>query len=484
MQCSIFGAEARSIPYFSRMRRVFLLVKRLMADDNQVILAVIALSLAIQDVVFGVTDDWFPFVEWAQFGIIGLYLLEWCASLYLATDRTAHIQDLRTIGGLWILGICLLAFTPTLGHVVIERPILKFLRITPALFFGFLAIRPLFVRKRELEPVRLSEEVRFQRLDGSGEGEISSAPISEGEFTSWLADPERQGCFCAIGDQAGMFAGSLTKPQGVPASAIQSSLAITSHPRISRLGRTLVFAGAFPSVTESGAEIGTIPFAFACTSKSLVLAESQSSVGTAVCQFLNEKRHLPGEPLNVRVTMALFHILLVRYEEAAERLSSEVRHLMMMQTGQDVHKAYMAAFNLQKTLARLKSDMWRLGRIFDRLEKGKLALPFEGSDHRTLYESLSDTCDYTEEAFSQLHEAATSAIDLRLNLASFQMNRFMGLMAVVTTVAIIPATMSGMLGINIASGNFPVSLVNVVFWAVMAIVLVLYFLKTRGWLRF
>src|ERR1700677_1817990 len=100
---------------------------------------------------------------------------------------------------------------------------------------------------------------------------------------------------------------------------------------------------------------------------------------------------------------------------------------MMMQTGQDVHKAYMAAFNVQKTLARLKSDMWRLGRIFDRLEKGSLALPFEEGEHRVLYESLSDTCDYSEEAFSQLHDAATSAIDLRLNLASFQMNRFMGL---------------------------------------------------------
>jgi len=469
------------------MRRAFQLVKRLMSDDNQVILAVIALSLALQDVFFGVTDDWFPFVEWAQFGIIVLFLLEWFASLYLAKDRAGHIQDLRTVGGLWILGICLLAFTPTIGHIVIERPILKLLRITPALFFGFLATRPLFARRREPEPARASESVCFQRMDASTEGEIASAPISEEEFTSWLAEPERQGCFCAIGDHAGTFAGTLTKAQGVSAAAIQGSLAITSHPRISRLGKTLVFAGALPTVTESGplqSEVGTIPFAFACTSKSLVLAESQPTVGAAVSQFLNEKRQLAGAPLNVRVTMALFHILLARYEEAAERLSSEVRHLMMMQIGRDVHKAYMAAFNLQKTLARLKSDVWRLGRIFDRLEKGKLALPFEGGDYRTLYESLSDTCDYTEEAFSQLHEAATSAIDLRLNLASFQMNRFMGLMAVVTTVAIIPATMSGMLGINITGGNFPVSLGNVVFWAAMAIVLVLYFLKTRGWLRF
>ena len=118
------------------MRRAFQLVKRLMSDDNQVILAVIALSLALQDVFFGVTDDWFPFVEWAQFGIIVLFLLEWFASLYLAKDRAGHIQDLRTVGGLWILGICLLAFTPTIWHIVIERPILKLLRITPATSLG------------------------------------------------------------------------------------------------------------------------------------------------------------------------------------------------------------------------------------------------------------------------------------------------------------------------------------------------------------
>jgi len=469
------------------MRRAFQLVMRLMSDDNQVILAVIALSLAIQDVFFGVTDEWFPFVEWAQFGIIVLFLLEWCAALYLAKDRRAYLQDLRIIGGLCIIGICLLAFTPTLAHVVIDRPILKFLRITPALFFGFQATRPLFGSNREPEPARPSENVSFQRMDASAQGEISFTPISEDDFTAWLADPERQGCYTAIGDHAGMFAGSLTKPQGLASTGVQSATALTSHPRISRLGRTLVFAGSLPTVTESAplqSDVGTIPFAFACTSKSLVLAESQPLVGLALNHFLNEKRLLAGAPLQVRIAMALFHIQLARYEEAAERLSVEVRHLMMMQIGRNVDTAYMAAFNLQKTLARLKSDMWRLGRIFDRLEKGNLALPFEEGDHRNLYESLSDTCDYTEEAFSQLHDTATSAIDLRLNLASFQMNRFMGLMAVVTTVAIIPATMSGMLGMNLNSGNFPVSIGNVAFWAVMAIVLVLYFLKTRGWLRF
>ena len=101
-----------------------------------------------------------------------------------------------------------------------------------------------------------------------------------------------------------------------------------------------------------------------------------------------------------------------------------------------------------------------------------------------MYEGFSDACDFTSEAFSQSHDAASSTIDLRINLASFQMNRFMGLLAVATAVGIIPATLSGFLGMNIQGTNFPVTLGNVAFWAVMLVVLVLYFLKTRGWLRF
>ena len=57
------------------MRRALQLIKGVLSDDNQVILAVIALILAVQDVFFGVTPEWFSLVEWIQFGIILVFLL-------------------------------------------------------------------------------------------------------------------------------------------------------------------------------------------------------------------------------------------------------------------------------------------------------------------------------------------------------------------------------------------------------------------------
>jgi Mg2+ and Co2+ transporter CorA len=268
---------------------------------------------------------------------------------------------------------------------------------------------------------------------------------------------------------------------------VRSALAATNYPRVSRLGGTFVFSGSLPMVNErdpNQIDVQTAPFAFLCTNKSFLLAQSHPSIGIALGELLKEKHLLPEQPLHSRLALGLFSLMIARYEEVADRMASDVRRLMMLPMGRHEDQAYVAGFSLQRSLARMKSDMWRLGQIFDRLEKGRLTLPFEGGNFMAMYEGYSDACDFTSEAFSQSHDAASSTIDLRINLASFQMNRFMGLLAVATAIGIIPATLSGFLGMNIQGTDFPVTLGNVAFWAVMLVVLALYFLKTRGWLRF
>jgi Mg2+ and Co2+ transporter CorA len=66
---------------------------------------------------------------------------------------------------------------------------------------------------------------------------------------------------------------------------------------------------------------------------------------------------------------------------------------------------------------------------------------------------------------------------------SLRMNRFMQLLAIVTVLAAIPATVGGMLGMNILGTPWPVTLGQVTFGVGVAVLTVLYLFLSGKYLR-
>lgn len=249
-------------------------------------------------------------------------------------------------------------------------------------------------------------------------------------------------------------------------------------------------AGSIPAVAET--EHGSIgiesaPFLIVCTDQSFLGISTSHRLAVThevVSSFAQDPLEPPNDRLPELLFFGMFKTLLEKYDEVASKLEINLRRWEMAPLGRPNDADYLAVYRLQQALSRLKSDLWRLGHLLDKLEHHKLRLPFDEGHHEDTIAALSDSCDYLAETFTRLHETASSGLDIRMNLVSFQMNRFMGLLAVATAVGLIPATIGGFLGMNILGTNFPVTLANVSFWAGLLIVLVLYFMKTRGWLRF
>jgi Mg2+ and Co2+ transporter CorA len=70
-----------------------------------------------------------------------------------------------------------------------------------------------------------------------------------------------------------------------------------------------------------------------------------------------------------------------------------------------------------------------------------------------------------------------------LNVVSFEMNRVMRLLAVVSVLGLIPAVIAGLLGINVIDSPWAVTLPQVSFVVLFGMVLGLYFFVVKGWLR-
>jgi Mg2+ and Co2+ transporter CorA len=74
-------------------------------------------------------------------------------------------------------------------------------------------------------------------------------------------------------------------------------------------------------------------------------------------------------------------------------------------------------------------------------------------------------------------------IELHLNIVSFDMNRVMRVLAVVSVLGLIPAVIGGLFGMNLVDNPWPFTLPQVAFAVVFGMVLCLYFFFVKGWLR-
>jgi len=88
-----------------------------------------------------------------------------------------------------------------------------------------------------------------------------------------------------------------------------------------------------------------------------------------------------------------------------------------------------------------------------------------------------------DESVVGLREGLVALIDLHMNVASFEMNKVMRLLAVISALGLIPAAVGGLLGMNLIDNPWPLTLPQVGFAVSMGMLLALYVFFVKGWVR-
>jgi Mg2+ and Co2+ transporter CorA len=167
-------------------------------------------------------------------------------------------------------------------------------------------------------------------------------------------------------------------------------------------------------------------------------------------------------------------MVLEHNEEALAHLEVALRRMEDAPVARVGEDFFRLAFRLRRDLSQVKADLWRLRGILDAVKAKRLHLPRLGKTLPDAFIVLGDQADYLYETATNLREQLISLIELHLNTVSFQMNRFMQLLAVVTVLAAIPATLGGLLGMNILGTPWPVTLGQVTFGVGLGVLTVLY----------
>jgi Mg2+ and Co2+ transporter CorA len=169
--------------------------------------------------------------------------------------------------------------------------------------------------------------------------------------------------------------------------------------------------------------------------------------------------------------------------QLAGRLERTVRQLEELPAIESPDSFFKQIFRLKRVLSTAKSDLWRLHGLLEMLADGRRLLPGLNPNQRESVAPLVDEADYLYETVDNIREAVLSLIELHIDIAAHGTNRFMRLLMIVSTLALIPAVLGGLLGMNLVEAPWPITLGQVSFVALVLTLGVLYIFLAKGWFR-
>jgi Mg2+ and Co2+ transporter CorA len=188
-------------------------------------------------------------------------------------------------------------------------------------------------------------------------------------------------------------------------------------------------------------------------------------------------------PWGPRCTLHVIRHVLARNEDIAGRLERATRELEELPADESPESFFEKTFQLKRMLSAAKGDLWRLHALLELLADGRRSLPGLVASEREALGELGEEADFLYETADDIHESVLSLIDLHINVATHDTNRFMRLLAAVTAIALIPTVIGGLLGMNLRGAPWSLTLPQVAFITLLLMLGVLYAFMAKGWLR-
>jgi Mg2+ and Co2+ transporter CorA len=432
-------------------------------------LALAALSLGLSPFLFELPRGIEQGFDVAQWVIIGLFALEYAANLALSTNRRKFVLDPWHMLDAVIIVAPLLSLLPAASEAVRSTPALRILRLFRMLLFvprvghglerpAAPPPRPALGGKPRVTVLRPGDTAP-RKSDWSELLQWAAAPTSDWLHASNLA-PERLM--------------EVASALGVPRVMIEGALHESSYPRIESGASWTALTLSLPA---TGDPIHRDPILMLVTANDVL---SLAPHPLDLQQLPAESGALPWGP---RCALHIIRLVLVRNEVLAGQLERTLRQLEALPMRERPESFFGQTFRLKRVLSTAKGDLWRLRGLLEMVADGRRQLPGLGPDQRESVTRLAEEADYLYETVDNLRESVLSLIELHIGIAAYQTNRFMRLVAIVSALALIPAIVGGLLGMNLGDAPWPVTLGQVAFGTLMLMLAVLYTFMAKGWLR-
>ena len=434
------------------------------------LLGILAVASSVYPELFDVSEDValsLVLIEWA---VVLAYAADYLVHLLLASDKRAYVLSGWRMLDLGIIATCTLTLFPFF-HFKLRRVLALHCSASVRAFGFWLGVRSSLGKavpaSTALAPPPVPHSFTVLWADS-----WTAQPLPWAEFVSH-AGTEKDGWLDAY-DVAPNHLEELANSLTMPPALFSILRSASAYPRLKVIGSRLVATLWLPLVKQGDwleIERVSVLLSLAEHGPLLTIAPTDCQLRQRMAHWLTAQA---GSNLETGAAEAFFRMVLEQNEEALSYLEISLRQLEEAPVARVGEAFFRLAFRLRRDLSQIKADLWRLSGILDTIKSRRLHLPRHGKADVDAYIVLSDQADYLYETADNLREQLISLLEFHMNTTSFRINRFMRLLAVATVLAAIPATVSGMLGMNILGPPWPVTLGQVVFCVSLAVLTVLY----------
>jgi Mg2+ and Co2+ transporter CorA len=420
------------------------------------------LLFELSSTIEGVLDA----VEWA---IVAAFALEYVVHLLESRDRAAFVRDPWRILDAAIVAGSVASLMPVVSDAARSMPALRILRLFRAILFGVRAGHgvsvPAVPPGRSLpqgppQVTRLSENDSAMRL------------ADWAALLQWAASPTHD--WIHASNLPSQRLREAAEAAGVAHVLVEAALNESSYPRLEAGARWSALTLSVPTADDPPRRDPVL----------LLVAEHDM---LSLAPFPIEVQRPPdtrgGSTWGGRCALEVVRQVIARNEELAGRLEHGVRELEMLPADESPDRFFEATFRLKRALSVARSDLWRLKGVLEMVAEGRRSLPGLDEEGRELARRLAEEADYLYETVDNARESVLSLIDLHINVAAHGTNRFMRLVAIMSTLGLIPAIIGGLLGMNLIEAPWSLTLGQVAFVTLLLMLGILYTFLAKGWLK-
>jgi len=453
-------------------------INLILPDSLMIVLALIIVPVVLIPIWVDIPESVKVSFNFIDYAILGIFIVEYLLKTILAQNVWKHIINPWHLLDLLIVVVPLVNLLPALSlRFGNSSLLLRLLRIVRLLAIGGRTVdrRVQLASSSPKAEEKVDTPLEIQVMDGQLENNYKNVPPND--LKKYLDSPSHTWADISTVSEADFD--QLSHTLGIPKILLESELIDESYPRADYFEHyAMIFARiADIQISHDG------PMRLVINRKGvLVICQKQNVITVSkgktdlFSKIIEQakKIHSPEEPLVVTI---LYTILKYILEQDKQIIAALERELMILESTSMKNRPagfLEITFHLRKEVNQLVPSLLHLKEIIFMIIAKRVPLEGFNERHEKIFDILMDESVYLQETASNARDNLQSLIDLYINTTSFETNKVMRVIAVITSLGIIPALM-GLLGSNILGNPW-----NIHLWQVFAVVGVI--MLAMGWI--
>lgn len=453
-------------------------VYRIFSEDLMLALAVILVPPVILPFMFSFSHTMLVLFDVVNYFILAVFILEYFFKIYVAESRIAYAIDPWHILDLLIILLAGVDFIPSIDWGR-GSPLLRLLRIVRVFVIAGRAVQRAPLHKKA-EVVSGVSRLKCNMLH---KNEVRKGVLKEQAATSMH---EPTGTWLDFQEVGAIDLSHLSTTLNVPKYVLESYLLKDSLPRIDLFPDCTAVFISDARLMAVGEKAKDIKIA----KNGLLILCAKNSIAT-ICPTTSLLFDKVGEEAKVaegalspaRILYLLLKWKMKDYEELIQTIEEQTVMMEELPVGQCGPAFLEETFYLKKEIKKVHNGLRHFNKMLNTLKEQKVPVPGMNEEYEHLFDILYDESSFLTENTENVHESLISLIELHINTVSFDMNRVMRVLAVITCLALIPSIIGGMLGQNLADQPYNLTIFEIFFVVLSMMSIGAYIFYKIGWLK-